>query len=38
LNKSGSIPATFATVHHNTSLTQQQIEDMQAFLTDQSQK
>jgi len=38
LNKVSLIPATFATVHHNTSLTQQQIEDMQAFLTDQSQK
>lgn len=38
LNKAGLIPATFATVHHNTALTQQQMEDMQAFLTDQSQK
>ncbi|MGD0585358.1 MAG: hypothetical protein ABSA86_06235 [Oryzomonas sp.] len=36
LNKAGLIPATFATVHHNTSLTQQQIEDLQAFLTAQS--
>ena len=35
LNKAGLIPATFATVHHNTSLTQQQIEDLQAFLAAQ---
>jgi hypothetical protein len=35
LNKAGLIPATFATVHHGTALTQQQIEDLQAFLTAQ---
>ena len=33
LNKSALIPATFTTVHHDISLTEQQIEDLQAFLT-----
>jgi len=32
LNEAGLIPATFATVHHGVSLTQLQIEDLQAFL------
>jgi hypothetical protein len=35
LNEAGLIPATFATVHHGISLTQQQIEDLQAFLAAQ---
>ena len=32
LNKADLLPATFATVHHGISLTQLQIEDLQAFL------
>jgi hypothetical protein len=36
LNEAALIPATFATVHHGISLTQLQIEDLQAFLTAQS--
>ena len=35
LNEAGLIPATFATGHHSISLTQLQIEDLQAFLTAQ---
>ena len=35
LNEAALIPATFATVHYGISLTQQQIEDLQAFLSAQ---
>jgi len=35
LNKAAQIPATFATVHHDISLTMLQIEDLQAFLAAQ---